>query len=61
MSYIKMKVCMCVCVCVYVYVACRRTYTTNHPEIWRGFLISAGLGTKAGGATQNFGPQGYPL
>ncbi len=45
-SYIKMKVCMCVCVCP---AACRRTYTTDHPKIWRGLLISAGLGTEPGG------------
>ena len=29
--------------------ACRRTYTTYHPEIWHGLLISPGLGTKPGG------------
>ncbi len=46
--YIKMKV--CVYVCVYVCpAACRRTYTTYHPEIWRGLLISPGLGTEPGG------------
>ena len=45
-----MKVCMCVCVCVCVCpAACRRTYTTNHPEIWHGLLISPWLGTKPGG------------
>ncbi len=41
-----MKVCVCVCVCP---AACRRTYTSNHPEIWRGLLISPGLSTKPGG------------
>ena len=39
-----MKVCMYVCPA-----ACRRTYTTYHPEIWRGLLISPWLGTEPGG------------
>ncbi len=37
-------VCMCVCPA-----ACRRTHTSYHPKIWRGLLISPGLGTKLGG------------
>ena len=37
-------------VCMYVCpVACRRTYTTYHPEIWHGHLILPGLSTKLGG------------
>ncbi len=32
-----------VCVCP---VACRRAHTTHHPKIWRGLLISPGLGTE---------------
>ncbi len=49
--YIEMKV--CVCVCMYVCpAACRRTYTSYHPKIWRGLLISPGLGTKLGGDPQ---------
>ncbi len=32
---------MCVCVCP---AACRRTYTTNHPEIWHGLLKCWPLG-----------------
>ncbi len=42
---VYMHVCMCVCICP---AACRQTYTTCHPEIWRGLLISPGLGTKPG-------------
>ncbi len=38
------------CVSVYVCLAaCRRTYTSYHPEILRGLLISSGLRTKLGG------------
>ncbi len=54
-----MKVCVFVCLCVCVYVcpaACRRTYTTHHPEIWHGLLISPGLGTESGGD-----PKCWPL
>ena len=40
----SMYVCMCVCPA-----ACRRTHTSYHPKIWRGLLISPGLGTKLGG------------
>jgi hypothetical protein len=47
-----MKVCVCVYVCP---AASRQTYTTYHPKIWRGLLISPGLGT------QNVDPGGYPL
>jgi hypothetical protein len=55
-----MCVCVCVCVCVFMYVcSARRTYTTYHPEIWHGLLISPGLGTKPG-VTPNVGSQGYP-
>ena len=46
-----MKVCVCVCmyVCVCVCpVACRRTHTSHHPEIWHGLLISPWLGTEPG-------------
>jgi hypothetical protein len=43
-----MKVCMRVCMCVCL-AACRRTHTGHHPEIWRGLLISSGLGTEPGG------------
>jgi hypothetical protein len=39
---------MCVCVCVCP-AACCRTYTTYHPKIWRGLLISPWLGTEPGG------------
>ncbi len=35
--------------CVYVQRQAARTYTTYHPEIWRGLLISPGLGTKPRG------------
>ncbi len=57
-----MKVCVCVCVCVCMYVcpaACRRTYTTYHPKIWRGLLISPRLGTKPGGDPKCW-PPGVP-
>ncbi len=48
---------MCVCVGVYVCpAACRRTYTTNHPGIWHGLLISSWLGTEPGGD-----PKCWPL
>jgi hypothetical protein len=58
--YIKMKVCVCVCVCVYVcQVAWRRTYTTNHPEIWHGLLIWPRLGTEPGGDPKCW-PPGVP-
>jgi hypothetical protein len=41
------------CVCMYVCpAACRRTYTTYHPKIWRGLLISPGLSTEQGGNTK---------
>ena len=43
-----MKVCMYVCMCVCP-AACRRTHTSHHPKIWRGLLISPGLGTKPRG------------
>ena len=56
--YIKMKVCMCVCVCVCP-AACCRTYTTNHPEIWHGLLISPWLCTKPGGNRKCW-PLGVP-
>ncbi len=63
--YIKMKVCMCVCVCVCVCVrrpaACRRTHTSHHLEIWRGLLISPGLGTKLGGNSKCRHPGVPPL
>ncbi len=39
---------MCVCMCVCP-AACRRTHTSHHPKIWRGLLISPGLGTEPGG------------
>jgi hypothetical protein len=45
---------MCVCPA-----ACRWTYTTYHPEIWHGLLISTGLGTKLGGDPK-FWPPGVP-
>ena len=32
-------------VCV-IPAACRRTFTTHYPKIWRGLLISPGLGTE---------------
>jgi hypothetical protein len=41
-----MKVCVCVYVCP---VACRRTHTSHHPEIWQRLLISPWLGTEPGG------------
>jgi hypothetical protein len=48
------------CVCVYVCpAACRRTYTTNHPEIWYGLLISPWLGTKPEGDSKCW-PLGVP-
>ncbi len=48
------------CVCVYVCpAACRRTYTTNHPEIWHGLLISPWLGTEPGGDPKCW-PPGVP-
>ncbi len=50
-SYIKMKVCEYVCPA-----ACRRTYTSHHPKIWHGLLISPGLGTEPGGD-----PKCWPL
>ncbi len=53
-----MCVCMCVCVCVCP-VACRRTHTSRHPKIWRGLLISPGLGTKPGGNPKCW-PPGVP-
>ncbi len=53
-----MKVCMYVCMYVCP-AACRQTYTTYHPKIWHGFLISPGLGTKPG-ATRNVDPQPRP-
>ncbi len=57
-----MKVCMCVCVYVCMCVcpaACRRTHTTNHPEIWHGLLISPWLGTEPGGDPK-YSPPGVP-
>ncbi len=53
-SYIKMKVCVCVCP-----VACCRTHTSFHPEIWCGLLISPMLGTKLGGNYKCW-PPGVP-
>jgi hypothetical protein len=43
-----MKVCTYVCMCVCP-AACRQTHTSHHPKIWRGLLISPGLGTEPGG------------
>jgi hypothetical protein len=45
-----------VCVCP---VACRRTHTSRHPEIWRGLLISPGLGTEPWGDPKCW-PPGVP-
>jgi hypothetical protein len=58
---IKMKVCMYVCtyVCMYVRRQGRRTYTTNHPEIWHGLLISPWLSTEPGGDPKCW-PPGVP-
>ncbi len=51
---------MCVYVCVYVCpAACHQTYTSYHPKIWHGLLISPGLGTKPGGDPK-FWPPGVP-
>ncbi len=47
---------VCVCVCP---AACRRTYTTNHFEIWHGLLISPWLGTEPGGDPKCW-PPGLP-
>ncbi len=48
---------MCVCVCP---AACRQTYTTNHPEIWHGLLISTWLGTEPGANPKCWPPGGTP-
>jgi hypothetical protein len=48
---------MCVYVCP---AACRRTYTTYHPKIWRGLLISPWLSTEPG-ATANVDPRVPPI
>jgi hypothetical protein len=45
---------MCVCPA-----ACRRTHTSYQPKIWRGLLISPGLGTKLGGDPKCW-PQALP-
>jgi hypothetical protein len=55
-----MKVCVCVYVCVCP-AACRRTYTTYHPEIWHGLLISPGLRTKLGGDPKCRPPRVHPI
>jgi len=49
---------MCVCMCVCP-AACRQTHTSHHPEIWRGLLISPGLGTEPGGDPKCW-PPGLP-
>ncbi len=49
-----MKVCVYVCPA-----ACRRTHTSHHPKIWRGLLISPGLGTEPGGDPKCW-PPGVP-
>jgi hypothetical protein len=51
---------VCVVVCVCMSAACRRTYTTYHPKIWSGLLISPGLGTEPGGDRKCW-PLGVPL
>jgi hypothetical protein len=45
-----------VCVCP---AACRRTHISYHPKIWRGLLISPGLGTELGGHPKCW-PPGVP-
>jgi hypothetical protein len=49
---------VCVCVCP---AACRWTYTSHHPEIWHGLLISPWLGTEPGGDPKCWPPGVPPL
>ncbi len=54
-----MKVCMCVCVCMCMWPAAGPTQPIT-PKFGVGFSFRPGSAPRQG-ATQNFGPQGYPL